>query len=193
VGQFAIRSATLLGASHIIAIDNIPARLRMAAQDGDVTPLNCDVVDVVEALRDLTGGRGPDVCIEAVGLEAHAHGLADAYERGKQIFGLASDRVNAVRQAIFSCRKGGRVSLAGAFGGFANKIPLGAAMNKALTITMGQTHVHRYMPHLLNHIRAGDLDPSFVVTHRASLNDAPAAYKLFSERRDDCVKVVLQD
>jgi threonine dehydrogenase-like Zn-dependent dehydrogenase len=193
VGQFAIKSAFLLGAARVIAIDNQPERLRMAQEKGGAEIINYDDVDdVLETLKDLTGGRGPDACIEAVGMEAHGHGVVAAYDRVKQAMRLESDRPTALRQAIMGCRNGGTISVAGVFGGFIDKVPIGSIMNRALTIRTGQTHVQRYMRPLLERIHNGDIDPSFVVTHTMRLEDAPEGYKLFNEKRDECIKVVLK-
>src|SRR5512134_1648698 len=193
VGQFAIKSAWLLGAGRVFAIDREPERLRMAAEHGKADTLNFDHVDVFHALKDLTGGQGPDACIDAVGLEAHATGSWDAiYDTVKTATMLATDRISALRQAIHACRKGGTVSIPGVYGGFLDKVPLGAAFNKGLTLKMGQTHVQRYMPLLLERIERGEIDPSFVITHRLRLDDAAKAYKVFRDKRDDCIKVVLK-
>jgi threonine dehydrogenase-like Zn-dependent dehydrogenase len=193
VGQFAIKSAWMLGAGRVIAIDRQPERLRMAADQGKADTLNMDHVDVFEAVKEMTGGQGPDACIDAVGLEAHSTGSIDAvYDKVKTVAMLATDRAAALRQAIHTCRKGGTVSIPGVYGGFLDKIPLGAAFNKGLTLRMGQTHVQRYMPLLLDRIERGDIDPSFVITHRLRLDDAPNAYKTFRDKRDDCIKVVLK-
>jgi threonine dehydrogenase-like Zn-dependent dehydrogenase len=192
VGQFAIKSAYMLGAERVIAIDRFPYRLRMARLAGGAETLNYEEVNVQEALRDLTGGRGPDACIDAVGMEGHAPGLAGAYDRVKQAMMLETDRPIALRQAINACRSGGVVSVAGVYGGYIDKFPMGAVVNRALTIRSGQTHVHRYMQPLLDRIARGDIDPSFVVTHRAGLEDAPQLYDTFLNKEDECVKVVLK-
>ena len=192
VGQFAIASARMLGAERIIAIDRFPYRLKMAKEKaGADHVLNYEEVDVEQALRELTGGRGPDACIDAVGLEAHGSPLSYAYDRTKQALMLESDRPIALRQAIRTCRNGGIVSVIGVYGGFVDKFPLGAVVNRSLTIRAGQCHVQRYMQPLLERIERGDLDPSFVITHRLSLEEAPAAYDMFLHKRDDCEKVVL--
>jgi threonine dehydrogenase-like Zn-dependent dehydrogenase len=190
VGQFAIRSAYLLGAERVIGIDSVPERLDMAQRAG------AEVVDerdgsVLDALADLTGGRGPDACIDAVGLEAH-DGLMGSYDRAKQALRLESDRPAALRMAILACRKGGTVSIPGVYGGVVDKIPFGAAFGKGLTFKMGQTHTHRYMRPLLQLIEQGAVEPSSVITHRATLEDAPALYRSFADKRDDCIKVVLR-
>lgn len=195
VGQFAIASALLLGAERVIAIDRIPERLEMARgqKAGDaIIPLNYSEVDIVEALNELTGGRGPDACIDAVGMESHSHGISGAYDRVKTTLRLETDRADVLRQAIMCCRNGGTVSLAGVYGGFVDKAPFGALMNKALTIKTGQTHVQRYMRPLLELIEKGEIDPSFVITHTLSLEEAPQAYQMFRDKEQDCVKVVLK-
>ena len=193
VGQFAIASARLLGAEYIIAIDRFPYRLQMAREraEADVT-INYEETSVTEALKELTGGRGPDACIDAVGLEAHTPGLQGLYEKAKQSMRWESDRIGALRQAILSCRNGGTVSIVGVYGGYDDKFPLGAVMNRSLTIKTGQCHVHRYMKPLLEHIQNGDIDPSFVITHKMALEDAPVGYDIFNHKEDDCLKVVLQ-
>lgn len=191
VGQFAIQSAWLMGASRIIAIDRESSRLRMAAHYGGAEIIQSNGISVVEVLNDMTAGRGPDVCIEAVGLEAHGGGIEGMYDRAMQSVGLESGRPTALREAILACRKGGRVSLAGVFGGIVDKIPFGAAFNKALTLKMGQTHVQRYFGPLLERILDEQLDPTYVISHRYPLDRAPEAYELFAQKRDDCMKVVL--
>jgi threonine dehydrogenase-like Zn-dependent dehydrogenase len=192
VGLFAIKSAYLLGAENVIAIDHIPERLRMAHDDCGAEVFNFIGTDVVEVLKDKTGGRGPDVCIEAVGMEAHGTGLEGFYDRTKQAVRLETGRPHALREAIQACRKGGTVSLPGVFGGLIDKIPMGAAFNKGLTFKMGQTHVHKYLQPLLQHIENGDIDPSFVITHTMSLEEAPHAYEIFKDKEDNCIKVVLK-
>lgn len=192
VGQFAIQSAFLLGAERVIGIDRFPERLRMAREKSGAETINYEDVDIYEALDDLTAGRGPDACIDAVGLEAHAPALIDAYDRIKTNLMMATDRPHALRQAILACRTGGTVSVPGVYGGFLDKIPFGAIVNKALTIKTGQTHVQRYMRPLLEYIEAGKIDPSFVITHRLRLDDAPAAYAMFRDKQDQCIKVVLR-
>lgn len=192
VGQFAIKSAYLLGAERVIAIDRIPARLRMAEEEGGAETINYEEEDTYEILMDKTGGRGPDACIDAVGLEAHGAPLEYAYDRAKQAMMLETERPIVLRQAIRACRNGGTVSIPGVYGGFGDKIPLGALMNKALTIKTGQTHVQRYMQPLLARIQAGDIDPSFVVTHHMRLEDAPKAYDTFLKKEDECIKIVLK-
>jgi threonine dehydrogenase-like Zn-dependent dehydrogenase len=192
VGQFAIRSAFMLGAERVIAIDRIPERLQMASDYGKAEVLNYEEVDAGEVLKEMTGGRGPDAVIDAVGLEAHGNDLMGLYDRVKQELRLESDRPTALRNAIVACGKGGHVSVAGAYGGFLDKFPMGAAMNKALTFKMGQTHVHRYLRPLLEHIQNGDIDPSFIITHRLPLEQASHGYEIFKQKKDNCIKVVLK-
>ncbi|HVF46707.1 MAG TPA: zinc-dependent alcohol dehydrogenase [Pyrinomonadaceae bacterium] len=192
VAQFAIKSAWLLGAERVIAIDNIPERLEMAAASGAET-VNFDNVDVFDALMQLTDGRGPDRCIDCVGCEAHAGGTLDGtLDALKTSVFLATDRPHVIRQTIMACRKGGTISIAGVYLGYGDKIPIGAAMNKGLTIKQGQTHTHKYMPVLLEKIVSGEIDPSFVVTHKMPLDDAPQAYSMFNDKKDGCIKVVLK-
>jgi threonine dehydrogenase-like Zn-dependent dehydrogenase len=191
VGQFAIRSAFLLGAGRVIAMDTVPERLRMAADAGAET-LDSLHDDVYERLIDMTGGIGPDGCIDAVGMEAHGAHVDYYYDKVKTMAMMATDRASALRQAINCCRKGGTVSVPGVYGGYVDKVPMGAAVNKALTIKSGQTHVHKYLPTLLAHIQAGDIDPSFVITHRVPLEDAPEMYATFRDKKDGCIKVVLK-
>jgi threonine dehydrogenase-like Zn-dependent dehydrogenase len=193
VGQFAIASAKMLGAEKVISIDRFGYRLQMAKDKaGADETLNYEEVDVSEALKDLTGGRGPDACIDAVGMEAHSPRLDYAYDRAKQAMKMETDRPNALREAITNCRSGGVVSVIGAYGGFVDKFPMGAVMNRSLTIKSGQAHVQRYMKPLLERIQNGDIDPSFVITHRMSLDEAPRGYEIFKNKEDDCVKVVLK-
>jgi threonine dehydrogenase-like Zn-dependent dehydrogenase len=192
VGQFAIRSAFLLGAERVIAIDRFNERLRMAADGGAETINYEEVDDIYDTLKDLTGGRGPDACIDAVGMEAHAPGVAGAYDRLKTAVMLETDRPIALRQAIFAVRNGGTVSVPGVYGGFIDKFPMGAVVNRALTIKSGQTHVQRYMRPLLDRIANGEIDPSFVITHRGSLDDAPQFYEMFRDKVNQCIKVVLK-
>lgn len=191
VGQFAIKSAYMLGASRVIAIDRVPERLQMAKDQCKAEVLNYEEVDVGEALKEMTGGRGPDACMDAVGMEAHGKGLEGFYDEAKQALRLETDRPTALRQVIVACRKGGTVSIPGVYGGFIDKMPMGAAMNKGLTFKMGQTHVHRYLQPLLEHIQNGDIDPSFVITHRMKLEEAPHGYEIFKHKKDNCIKVVL--
>src|SRR6187431_2138981 len=194
VGQFAIKSAYLLGADRVIAIDRWPARLRLAESEAKAETINYEDIDddVVEELKQRTGGRGPDACIDAVGTEAHGTTLDALYDRVKTAVRLGTDRPVALRQAIQACRKGGTVSIPGVYGGYLDKIPFGAAFAKALTFRMGQTHVHRYMRPLLERIDAGHIDPSFVISHRRwPLSRAADAYGMFNDKREDCTKVVL--
>jgi len=194
VGQLAIASAVLLGAERVIAVDGLDYRLRMAVNRAgatDVVDFSQDA-DVVEQLKQLTGGRGPDAVIDAVGMEAsHGHGALHAVERVKQAARLESDRGHALRDAIMACRPGGIVSVVGVYGGLLDKFPSGALMNKGLTLKTGQCHVQRYTRRLYEHIRDGAIDPSFVVTHRLPLEEAPNAYETFKHKQDGCVKVVL--
>ena len=192
VGQMAIKSAWLLGAGRVIAIDSVPERLAMAQDKGQAEVIDFEREDVFDRLKTMTGGRGPDACIDAVGMEAHGATL-DAYiDKAKAAAFLATDRPSALRQAIHVCRKGGIVSIPGVYGGFLDKIPFGAAFQKGLTFKMGQTHMMKYMKPLLDRIERGDLDPSFVITHRLPLDEAPKAYKLFRDKQDACIKVVLK-
>ncbi|MCU1299314.1 MAG: Alcohol dehydrogenase GroES domain protein [Acidobacteriaceae bacterium] len=191
VGQFAIRSAFMLGAEKVIAIDRFLERLNLARKaNADVLNYN-EVDDVVEELKWMTGGRGPDACIDAVGMEAHAHSVPALYDRAKQAMMLSFDRPLVLRQAIQACRKGGVVSIPGVYGGFLDKIPFGAAMNKGLTLRMGQTHMMKYMQPLLERVQKAEIDPSFVITHRLSLEEAPQAYETFRDKEQQCIKVVL--
>jgi threonine dehydrogenase-like Zn-dependent dehydrogenase len=192
VGQLAIKSAFLLGAHRVIAIDRWPARLLMAATQGKAETINYEEIsDVVEELKQRTGGRGPDACIDAVGTEAHGTSFDALYDRAKVAIGLGSDRAHALRQAIQACRKGGVISIPGVYGGLLDKVPIGAAFAKALTLRMGQTHVHRYLRPLLTMIEDGRLDPSFIVSHRWPLGRAPEAYQMWNDKTDDCTKIVL--
>ena len=192
VGQFAIQSAYMLGAQRVIAIDRVPERLELARRHSAAIALNYENVDVADALRDITSGRGPDACIDAVGLEAHGLGLPGWYDSAKHKLWLESDRPTALRQAINACRKGGTVSIPGVYGGFIDKFPIGAAFAKGLTLRMGQTHVQKYAGTLLTQILAGEIDSSFVITHRLPLEDAPWAYQMFNDKEDACIKVVLK-
>jgi threonine dehydrogenase-like Zn-dependent dehydrogenase len=191
VGQFAIRSARLLGAGRVIAIDTVPERLTMAAEGGAET-LDSLKDDVFKELKEMTGGLGPDACIDAVGMEAHGAHIDYWYDKAKTMAFMATDRASTLRQAIHCCRKGGTVSIPGVYGGFIDKVPMGAAFNKGLTLKMGQTHVHKYLPRLLQHIEDGDIDPSFVVTHTVPIDQAPEMYKTFRDKQDGCIKVVLK-
>ena len=192
VGQMCIRSAWLFGAGRVIAIDREPERLQMAAACGKAEVIDLTATNVYEALKDMTGGRGPDTCIDAVGLEAHGATIDDWYDRAKTSTMMATDRLSALRQAIHCCRKGGTVSIPGVYGGFLDKMPMGAAFGKGLTLKMGQTHVHRYLPRLMDYITRGEVNPTFVITHRALLDDAPQMYRTFRDKKDGCIKVVLK-
>lgn len=192
VGQLAIASAVLLGAERVIAIDRFAYRLRIARERaGASETINYEEVDVHDALAELTGGRGPDACIDAVGMEAHGHGLMFAYDRTKQALKLETDRPIALREAIKACRNGGTVSVIGVYGGFIDKFPIGSIMNRSLTLRSGQCHVQRYLKPLLERIEKGEIDPSFVITHRLRLEDAPLGYDMFLNKQDECLKVVM--
>jgi threonine dehydrogenase-like Zn-dependent dehydrogenase len=193
VGQFAIASAYLLGAERVIAIDRFDYRLRLAREKAGAETINYEEVNsVVETLNELTGGRGPDACIDAVGMEAHTHHTAIyAYDRTKQAMGLETDRPIALREAIMACRNGGTVSVIGVYGGFIDKFPAGSFMQRSLTMKTGQCHVHRYMKPLLKLIEQGKIDPTFIITHRLRLDEAPKGYEMFLNKEDGCEKVVL--
>ena len=193
VGQFAIKSAYMLGAERVIAIDRYPERLQLAQEQGKAEVINYENdKDVVEAIKELTGGRGPDACIDAVGMEAHGTGISSFYDTAKQKTRLGTDRPTALRIAIQACGKGGTVSIPGVYGGFLDKFPLGAAFAKGLTFKMGQTNVQKYLQPLLGRIEHGDIDPSYIITHRFPLDQAPHGYDIFKHKEDDCVKVVLK-
>ncbi len=192
VGQLAIKSAYLLGAERVLAIDRFDYRLRMAAEKAGALALNYERVDVREALRDLTGGIGPDACIDAVGMEAHGPGVWGLYDKAKTIALLETGRAYVLRQAVLACRKGGTLSVPGVYGGLIDKFPMGAVMNKGLTIKTGQTHMLRYMKPLLALIEQGRIDPSFIITHRGRIEDGPRLYQTFRDKQDECVKCVLQ-
>ncbi|MBL4609607.1 MAG: zinc-dependent alcohol dehydrogenase [Pseudomonadaceae bacterium] len=192
VAQFAVRSAILMGAEQVVCIDNVPERLSMARAAGAIT-INFDEESVVHRLNDLTRGKGPDKCIDAVGMESHAGRSIDAmYDRVKQTMKLETDRPHVLREMIYVCRPAGILSIPGVYGGLLDKIPFGAAMNKGLTFRMGQTHVNRWTDDLLHRIQEGQIDPSFVITHSVSLEDGPDMYKTFRDKQDGCVKVVLK-
>jgi threonine dehydrogenase-like Zn-dependent dehydrogenase len=193
VGQFAIRSAWMFKAGRVIAIDRVPERLRMAQEHGKAETINFEEEDVYDKLMEMTRGRGPDRCIDSVGCEAHARGSIDAvYDKVKSAVMMATDRAHVLREAIMCCRKGGTLSIPGVYIGFPDKVPFGALMNKSLTVKTGQTHMQRYMRPLLERIRKGEIDPSFVITHRPRLDDAPKMYKTFRDKEDGCIKVVLK-
>ena len=191
VGQLAIASAYLLGAERVIAIDRFPYRLRMAREHSHAETIDYEAVSVYDTLMEMTGGRGPDACIDAVGMEAHVTGPYFAYDRVKQALMLESDRPFALREAILACRNGGTVSVIGVYGGLIDKFPMGAVMNRSLTIKSGQCHAQRYLKPLLERIQNGEIDPSFVITHRMRLDDAPKGFDLFLNKQDECMKVVL--
>jgi threonine dehydrogenase-like Zn-dependent dehydrogenase len=192
VGLLTVASAYLLGAERVIAIDRVPGRLKKASQEARAETLNYDQVDIQEALRDMTGGRGPDSCIDAVGMEGHAHSAFGIYDRVKKALRLATDRPTTLREALLACRNGGTVSIPGVYGGFLDKIPFGSIVNRALTIKSGQTHVQRYLKPLLELIEQGKIDPSFIVSHRLPLEDAPRAFEMFRDQKDEFIKVVLR-
>jgi threonine dehydrogenase-like Zn-dependent dehydrogenase len=192
VGQFAIKSAFLLGAERVIAIDRFDYRLDIAREHSGADTINYEHVDVPDALEEMTGGRGPDHCIDAVGMEGHAPGIAFAYDKIKTNLYLETDRPIALRQAILACRSGGTISVAGVYGGFLDKFPMGAIVNRSLTIRSGQCHVHRYLRPLLERIRRGEIDPRFIITHRLPLEDAATGYDMFFKKEDECLKVVLK-
>jgi len=192
VGLFAMASAFMLGAERVIAIDRFDYRLRMAREKVGAETINYEETSVLEALKEMTGGRGPDACIDAVGMEAHGHGPLFAYDRVMQATKMETDRPVALREAIMACRSGGTVSVIGVYSGLIDKFPMGAVMNRSLTIKSGQAHVHRYMRPLLERIQRGDIDPTFVITHTMRLEDAPKGFDLFEYKQDNCVKVVLK-
>jgi threonine dehydrogenase-like Zn-dependent dehydrogenase len=193
VGLFAMQSALLLGASQVIAIDTVATRLQLARERLDAITIDFMEENVHERLMDVTAGRGADACIDAVGLEAHGTGsLGARYDRARQVAWMATDRLQALRQSITACRPGGTVSIPGVYGGYLDKVPMGAAFAKGLTFKMGQTHVHRYMRPLLDRVMAGQVDPTFVISHRVGLDDAPDAYAMFQSKQDSCTKVVMR-
>jgi threonine dehydrogenase-like Zn-dependent dehydrogenase len=192
VGQFAIASAYLLGAEKVIAIDRFDYRLRMAKERAGAVTINYAEVDsVIDVLKDLTAGRGPDHCIDAVGVEGHTHGVMYVHDRAKQFLRMQPDRPIALREAILSCANGGTVSVIGVYAGLIDKFPMNAVMNRSLTIKTGQCHVHRYMKPLLERIQKGEIDPTFVITHRLPLDQAAMGYKIFNDKQDNCEKIVL--
>jgi threonine dehydrogenase-like Zn-dependent dehydrogenase len=191
VGLMAIKSAFVLGAGRVIAIDRFPIRLRLAQEAGAETINYEEAGDVLDVLKEMTQGRGPDACIDAVGMEAHDMGEAGMYDRAKQMVMSETDRPTVLRQVIMACRNGGTVSVPGVYGGFIDKFPMGSLMNRGLTVKTGQTHVQRYLKPLLEMIERGVIDPSFIITHRVKLEDAPDAYETFRNKRDGCVKVVM--
>ncbi|WP_031079225.1 zinc-dependent alcohol dehydrogenase [Streptomyces sp. NRRL S-118] len=192
VGQFAVASAFLLGAERVIAIDRFDYRLQRLRRHTGAETLNYEESDVLEALRDMTAGRGPDACIDAVGMEAHhPTGPVHAYDRAKQATHMETERPHALREAILSCRNGGTVSVVGVYGGLLDKFPMGSLMNRSLTLRGAQCHVQRYTKPLLDHIRSGRIDPSVVISHHMPLEQAPQAYEMFKHKQDECNKVVL--
>jgi len=190
VGQMAMQSAWLMGAERVIAIDKEPYRLRIAREKSKAETINFEEADVLEALRDMTGGRGPDCCIDAVGMEASGSGFGYAYDKMKQWARLENDRPLVLRDAIMACRKGGNVSVVGVYSGFVDKIPMGAAMNKGLTFKMGQMHGQKYIPKLLEYVESGQVDPSFLVTHKMGLEQGQEGYDMFTQKTDNCMRVV---
>jgi threonine dehydrogenase-like Zn-dependent dehydrogenase len=192
VGQFAIASALMLGAERVIAIDRFPYRLQMARDKAGAETINYEEVDVIDALKEMTGGRGPDACIDAVGMEAHGHGPMFAFDRAMHAARMETDRPLALREAIRACRNGGTVSVIGAYGGYIDRFPIGSVMNRSLTIKSGQCHVQRYMQPLLERIQNGDIDPTFIITHTLPLDQAPHGYHIFKNKLEDCEKVVLK-
>ena len=189
VGLMAMQSARLLGAGRVIAIDRLPDRLRLAAEKADAETIDYSEVSVVEALREMTGGRGPDACIDAVGMEAHGTSPGYAYDRVKQALYMETDRGEALRQAIIACRKGGTLSILGVYG-VMDKFPIGVIMNKGLTVRTAQQHGQKYVPRLLEHAAKGELDPSYLMTHKLSLEDGPRGYEMFKRKADNCLRVV---
>jgi len=192
VGLFAMHSAYMLGAERVIAIDRFPERLELARNFAKAETINYEEIDPGEALKEMTGGRGPDACIDAVGLEAHGVGLEGAYDKAKQAVRLETGRPHVLRQMMLACRKGGTLSIMGVYAGFVDKIPMGAAMNKALTFKMGQMFGQKYMPMLLGRVLEGEVDPSRVFTHQLPLEQAPHGFELFKHKKDNCIKVLLK-
>jgi threonine dehydrogenase-like Zn-dependent dehydrogenase len=192
VAQFVIQSAWMMGAGRVIAIDNVPERLSMAENHGRAETINFDRTDVYDRLQEMTAGRGPDRCVDAVGTEAHTGGaIGSVLDKVKAATYLGTDRPSVLREIIMCCRKGGTISVPGVYIGTVDKIPFGAFMNKGLTMKTGQTHTHRYLKPLLEKVQNGEIDPSFVVTHRAPLEDGPSLYKAFRDKQDGCIKVVM--
>jgi threonine dehydrogenase-like Zn-dependent dehydrogenase len=193
VGQFAIASARMLGAERVIAIDRFPYRLRLAVEKAGATDvINYEDQPVLETLNDLTAGRGPDACIDCVGLEAHGYGMQYVHDRTEQMLKIQLDRPIALREAILACRSAGIISMMGVYAGLVDKFPLGALMNRGITIKTGQCHVHRYMKPLLERIERGEIDPRFVISHRMNLDDTPRGYDMFMRKQDDVMKIVLR-
>jgi threonine dehydrogenase-like Zn-dependent dehydrogenase len=193
VGQFAVASAKMLGAERVIAIDRFPYRLAKAKEAGATDQVNYEEVGVLETLAEMTAGRGPDACIDAVGMEAHHSNRAiHAYDRTKQATRMETERPHALREAILACRNGGHISIIGVYGGMMDKFPIGSLMNRSLTVRTGQCHVQRYLQPLLDRIRNGEIDPSFVISHTMPLSEAPEGYRMFRDKQDECNKVVLK-
>jgi threonine dehydrogenase-like Zn-dependent dehydrogenase len=193
VGQFAALSAQILGAGKVIVIDRVPERLAMAEEHTGAHPLNYEETPVLQELRELTAGRGPDRVIDAVGMEAHTDlGVVHAYDKAKQLAKLSTERPQALREAILSVANGGTVSIVGVYGGFADKFPLGSLMNRSVTVRTGQTHVHRYIKDLYRRIRSGEIDPTFIISHHLPLEEAPRGYDIFKHKAEECTKVVLR-
>ena len=192
VGQFALRSALLMGAEQVVCIDNVPERLEMARAGGAVT-IDFDHESVLDRLQELTGGKGPEKCIDAVGMEAYwPRSLDSMLDKAKQAVMIESDRPHVLREMMYVCRPAGTLSVAGVYGGLVDKIPFGAFMNKGLTMKTGQTHVNRWTDDLMSRIAEGQIDPSFVITHTVGLEDGPAMYKTFRDKEDGCIKVVMK-
>jgi len=192
VGQFAMKSAFLLGAERVIGIDRFEYRLQLAREKVGAETINYEETSVLEALKEMTGGRGPDGCVDAVGMEAHAPGPMYVYDRAKQAVMSETDRPMVLREAIQACRNGGTVSVIGVYAGFVDKFPMGQLMNRSVSIRTGQCHVHRYLKPLLERVEKGEIDPSFVITHRMPLEDAPRGYRMFRNKQDNCEKIVLK-
>jgi threonine dehydrogenase-like Zn-dependent dehydrogenase len=192
VGLFAIQSAFLLGAERVIAIDRVPERLHLAREKLHAITIDYEKANVYDSLMELTGSRGPDACIDAVGMEAHMPGPLYAYDRIKQALMLETGRPIALREAIMACRNGGTVSIPGVYGGLLDKMPFGSIMNRSITIKTGQTHMHRYMRPLLERVQKGEIDMTYIITHRLPLEAAPDAYRIFREKQEECIKVILK-
>jgi threonine dehydrogenase-like Zn-dependent dehydrogenase len=193
VGQFCVQSAWLLGAGRVIVLDRVPEWLEMARRHGRAEAIDIRDVSVYDTLMEMTNGRGPDRCIDAVGLEAHATGSIDAvYDKAKTMMMMSTDRIHVLRETIMCCRKGGTISIPGVYLGLGDKFPLGPFMNKALTLKTGQTHMQRYLEPLLQRIEKGEVDPSFVITHTVPIDKGPEMYKTFRDKEDGCIKVVLK-
>jgi threonine dehydrogenase-like Zn-dependent dehydrogenase len=192
VGMFAMASAFLLGAERVIGIDRFPYRLQMARDRVKAETINYEEHNVLEALKEMTGGKGPDHCIDAVGMESHKPGVAQAYAKFKQTAKMEVDRSFALKEAILACANGGTVSVIGVYGGLIDKFPMGSVMNRSLTIKTGQCHVQRYLKPLLQRIENGEIDPRMVITHTMPLSEAPRGYDIFMNKLDNCEKIVLK-